>query len=66
MQANALMLCYQAYNLMNIRNTLKEAGEIIQNEEIFEDLKKRADELCEQIEKFKTVNESSKGKLIKY
>jgi len=62
MQANALIMCYQAYNLLTIHGTLKEAGELIQNEDVFVDLKKKADNVCDQIEKFKTTNESAKGK----
>ena len=64
MQANALIMCYQAYNLLTIHGTLKEAGEIIQNEHVFEVLRKRADDLRIQIDKFRNVNESAKGDLM--
>ena len=64
MQANALIMCYQAYNLLTIHGTLKEAGEIIQNEQVFEVLRKIADDLRIQIDKFRNINESAKGYLM--
>ena len=61
-QANALIVCYQAYNLLSIHTLLKDAGEAIQNDQVFLDLNTKADKVREQIEKFKTINDTAKGK----
>ncbi len=61
-EANALIVCYQAYNLLTIHTLLKDAGQAIQNDQVFSDLKTKADKARDQIEIFQTTNESAKGK----
>ena len=61
-QANALIVCYQAFNLLSIHTLLKDAGQAIQNDQVFLDLKTKADKVRDQIEKFELTNESAKGK----